>query len=159
MSGKVTNVPVCSGSRRSAILQVTQTNAQVVMKRVRHADGEAEAEQSLGQTERPKVAIAAKQRAGNDAPDQRSRREHEIGEMSRGEERAGESYSCGSTRDQAKHALHEVVLQKKLLINSPEHVAEDVGEISLVEGMQRADIRCDEHAHGSQREGGGQDPE
>jgi hypothetical protein len=45
------------------VTQVSQTNAQVVMKRVRDADGDAEPEQSLGQTEGPEVAVTPEQRA------------------------------------------------------------------------------------------------
>ncbi len=129
------------------------------MQCVGDADGEAEAEQSLSQAERPEVAIAQEQRARDDAPYQRGCGEHEIGQVRRGEERSGERHSGGFTRDQAQHSVHEIVLQKKLLVDGPEQVAGDVGEIGFVERMQRADFRCDEDAQGSERCCGRQDPQ
>ena len=105
------------------------------MKRVRDADGDGEAEQSLGQAERPEVAIPPEQCARNYAPHQRGSRENKVGKVRCGEEDTGEHHGGGFTRDEAQQPVHEIVLQKKLLINGPEHVAGDVREIGLVEGM------------------------
>ena len=126
------------------------------MQRVWDADSEAEAEQSLGQAERPEVAIAEKERAGHDAPDQRSRGEHKVGQVRSGEECSGERHSSGFIREKAEQAVHEIVLQKKLLIDGPEHVAGDVGEIGFIEGMQRADLaamKCSRQLARRQRAG------
>ena len=72
-----------------------------------------------------------------------------------GEEGTGERYSGGFARDQAQQSVHKIILQKELLVDSPEQVAADVPEIGLVEGMQSADFRCDEHDQGSERDRGG----
>src|ERR1700692_823807 len=53
----------------SAIPQIAQAHAQVMMQRVGNADGEAEAEESLGEAERVEVAVAAEQSARNCSPD------------------------------------------------------------------------------------------
>src|SRR5208282_2268276 len=131
----------------------------MVMQRIWYADGEAEAEQSLGQAEGPEIAIAAKERARHDAPNQRSCCEDEVGQMRCGKECSGERDSSGFIREKAEQAVHEIVLQKELLIDGPEHVAGDVGEISFVERMQRADFGGGEPTQGGKRDGGGQDPE
>ena len=89
------------------------------MQRIRNADGEAEAEQSLGKAERPEIAIATEQGTGDDAPDQRGGGEHEIWQVRGGEECSGERYGSGFIRDKAQEAVHEIVLQKKLLIDGP----------------------------------------
>ncbi len=61
------------GHRGGAVTQVSQAHAKVMVQRVRDADGEAEAEQPLGQAERPQVTISAEESAGDDAPQQRGR--------------------------------------------------------------------------------------
>jgi hypothetical protein len=42
------------------IAQVSQPNAQMVMQRIRHADGEAKAEQSLRQAKREARQLSSK---------------------------------------------------------------------------------------------------
>src|ERR1700728_3992407 len=79
--------------------------------------------------------------------------------MGCGEECTGYSDCGGLTRYKAEQALHEIVLQKKLLVDGPEHVARDVREIGFVEGMQRADFRGDEHAECGEGDGSGQNPQ
>ena len=76
-----------------------------------------------------------------------------------GEECSGERHGSGFIREKAEQSVHEIVLQEKLLINGPEQVAGDVGEIGFVERMQRADLPGDKDAHGRQRDRTGQDPE
>jgi hypothetical protein len=50
-------------TRRRCVPQISQPHAQVVMQRVRHADREAESEQSLGQAECVQVLITPEQSA------------------------------------------------------------------------------------------------
>lgn len=64
------------------VSQISQANAQVVMKRLGNADCKAQAEQALRKTEHPEIVIAAEESAANDAPGQSSCRENEVGKMS-----------------------------------------------------------------------------
>ena len=73
-------------------------DAQVVTQSVGDADGEAEAEQSLGQAKRVEVAIAAEEQARDCAPHQRGRGEREVGQVRQGEENSGEGDARGFAR-------------------------------------------------------------
>src|SRR5580698_3182015 len=128
---------------RPVVAQISQTNPQMMMKRIRHTDSKAKPEQSLGEAEGPHIAIAPEQRAGDDAPYQRGCGEHEIGQMRRGEEHARQSQSRGFIREKTQQPVHEIVLQKKLLVNGPQHVAGDVSEVSFVERVKRSEFRGD----------------
>ena len=48
--------------------------------------------------------------------------------------------------NKAQQAVHEIVLQKKLLVDGPKHVAGDVGKSRLVKWMEGADFRRGENA-------------
>jgi hypothetical protein len=54
---------------RSAIPQISQAHAQMMMQRVGDADGEAEAEESLGQAEGVEVVVAAEELARDCSPE------------------------------------------------------------------------------------------
>ncbi len=75
----------------------------------------------------------------------------------------GEEYACNEhrgifTANQAEQTVHHKILQKKLLINGPQHITRNVREIALVERMQRANFRRGENADSRKRDRRGQDP-
>src|ERR1700722_7873097 len=118
----------------------------MMMKSVGDADSETKAEQSLRQAKRPEIVISPEESARNDAPKQCGCREHEIGQMRRSEQCARQRYRGGFAGDKAQQAVHEIVLQKKLLVDGPKHVAGDVGEVRFVKWMEGADLRRGENA-------------
>ena len=131
---------------RCVVTQISQAHAQVMVQRVRDADRKGKAEQSLGQPKRVNVAIAAEQGAGSDSPQQRGRGQGKIGQV-----RQREQYSCERdcgrfARKQAQQPRHEVILQKKLLIASPEDIPGDVFEVAFIKRVQRADFFRDDDA-------------
>ena len=128
------------------------------MQRIRYADGEAEAEQALGQAERPEIVIAAEEGAGRMPQTSVAAVSTRLGRCAAAKSvrRAPQQWLL---REKAEQAVHEIVLQKELLVDGPENVAGDVFEIGFVERMQRPEFCSDERAQHGKRDGGGQDPE
>src|ERR1700694_3335665 len=129
------------------------------MQRVGDADGEAEAEESLGEAEGVEVVVGAEEPARNCSPDERCGGQRKIRQVRRREEDCGQP-DCGTLiREEARQARHEEVIQKELLVERPENVAGYVLEVAFVKRVQSADLFCYEHAGDGDYDGGGEDPE
>ena len=129
------------------------------MHRVGNTDGEAEAEEPLGETEGVKVVVAAEEGAGDCSPEQRGGGEWEIGQVGQREQHGGDADSSVLARKKAREARHEVVVQQELLIEGPQDVSSDVLEVAFVERMQGADLFCREGAGEREEQSGGKNPE
>ncbi len=123
------------------------------------ADGEAQAEESLGQAQGVEVVVAAEEGAGGRSPEQSGGGEWEIGQVGDGEQQGGDA-DCGVLDGKKpREARHEIVVQQELLVEGPEDVSRDVFEVAFVERMQCADSFCHERAGEGEEEGGGENPE
>jgi hypothetical protein len=103
----------------------------MMMQRIRHANREAKPKQSLRQAERPEIAIAPKKYTRDDAPQQRGRSECEIWQVSRREKYGSNHHRGIFTANYIEQTVHNKILQEKLLVDGPKHIASNVREIGL----------------------------
>src|ERR1700727_98174 len=104
----------------------------MMMQRIRNADRKTKPEQSLREPEGVEIVIAAEQRARHRSPYQRGRRERKIRQVRSGEQYGGQAHGRTFARKQAGEARHEVIVQKKLLVERPQNVSRNVLEVAFV---------------------------
>ena len=145
--------------RRGSVAQVSQADAEVMMDGVGDADGEAEAEEALGEAEGVEVVVAAEECAGDRSPEQGGGGKWEIGQVRHSEQDSGHGDGGVLAQEKAGQARHEIVVEQELLVEGPEDVSGDVLEVAFVERMQGANLFRDEDADEGEEEGGGENPE
>ena len=113
------------------VVQIAEAYAQVMVHRVRHADGEAEAKQALSEAEDVEIVVAAEQPAGDRSPQKRCGSEGEIGKVS-GCEQKRRYDDSGVTGHNAGEPRHEVVLQEELLVERPQNISANMSQVGVV---------------------------
>ena len=144
---------------RIVIAQESQADAEMMMEGVGDADGEAEAEESLGEAEGVEVVVAAEEGAGDGPPEQGGGGEREIRQVGEREQKGSNADSGVLARKKASETRHEVVVEEELLVKGPEDVSGDVFKVAFVERMQGANLFGDDDAGEREEEGGGKYPE
>src|SRR5262249_14440232 len=124
------------GSRPSCVIvQIPQPDPHVVVERVRHTNCQAEAKQSLCQSERIEIAITPEQHAGDHAPRKGGCCEYGIRQVRRSEENGNDEYGLRFVPKNPCHPGQEVILQQKLLVDGPQEISSNVPEIGVGQGM------------------------
>ena len=116
-----------AGVMVGVVFEIAEADAHVVVDVVGDGDGEAHAEDAVGESERVEVAIAQEEQAGERAPDQGERDEHRIGDVGDGEEDGGEGDGGVAVHAEAEQAQQDVDLEDELLHQRPERVSRRCG--------------------------------
>src|SRR5579859_1322959 len=107
---------------RVSVAKIAETYAHVMQYGAGDGDGKRDAEDGMRQAQGIEVAIAKKDEAGGDAPDQGDRREDGIGQMREREEGGSCERGGGGCWEHARHAGKEETLHEELLDEGPQRI-------------------------------------
>lgn len=142
------------------VIEITDANAHMVVQVIRHCNGEADAEDSVGQAENVQVPIFQIKQAGAGSPDERRGGKNRAGDVGNSEQARGNRHRA-CPRGKPKEPAEKEYLQQELLHERPDQISPDVGEEGRlsVQGVKRTETIRDEDSDGSEEQGCADDPE
>jgi hypothetical protein len=140
--------------------KITKTDAHVVMYGVGNGDGDAEAEDSMDESEGIEAAVPEKDGASDQTPDQGRDRQERIWEMDYRKHACGGDDGAFWAGHQAEQSQQEEVLKDELLKEGPENVSPHVAahRYRAVHGMKFAELHGDDELYQGKRDGDADEP-
>lgn len=110
--------------------------------------------------ERVQVAVAQKERAGSDSPEESRRREQRIGQVCHGKQNCSSQDRSTRAREKSAQTKQDEVLQDELLHKRPDDVTGGVTWILPIAEwyLQCTDVGCEHSGSSSQNDRSGNDP-